>query len=178
MQEEITITHQLEREDYVRAMQLYLRKSGTIPWWYLPLFGVALVLVGVMIRLAGVTPIAITVLVAVAGVALGILGVYVLGPGYRYDRTPGLWARTRLCFSQEDIAFQSEEGAGLLPWELTRFWISPTDYYLIRSRQDYLIVPKALFADEETRRRFEALVIRANPQAICRRFGRGKSRPS
>lgn len=178
MQEEITITHQLEREDYVRAMRLYLRKSGTIPWWYLPLFGVALVLVGVMIHLAGVTPIAITVLVAAAGVALGILGVYVLGPGYRYDRTPGLWARTRLCFSQEDIAFQSEEGAGLLPWELTRFWISPTDYFLIRSRQDYLIVPKALFADEETRRRFEALVIRANPQAACRRFGRGKARPS
>ena len=176
MQEEITITHRLEREDYVRAMRLYLRKSGAIPWWYLPLFGAALVLVGVMIRLAGVTPIAVTVLVVTAGTALGIGGIYIWGPGWRYDRTPALWATTQLCFSREDIGIQDEEGAGIFPWELTRFWISTADYFLIRSRQDYLIVPKALFPDEETRRQFEALVIRANPQAVCRRFGRGKAR--
>lgn len=173
MEEVITITHRLDRGDYVRAMRLYLRKSGAIPWWYLPLFVLVAALVGVMIHFAGVTPIAITVLAAAVGVALALLGVYLFGPGRRYDRTPALWTATRLSFSQEDITFQTEEGAGITPWGLTKFWIGPADYFLIQSPQDYLIIPKALLGDEETCRRFEALVIRANPQARCRRFGRG-----
>ena len=173
MEEYVTVQHHLDRGDYVRAMRLYLRKSGITPGWYLPLFAGVVALVGVMIRLAGVTPIAVTVLVVAAGAALGVLAVYVLGPGRRYDRTPALWGTTQLRFSREDIAFQNEEGAGLLPWELTRFWISATDYYLIRTPQDYLIVPRALLGGEEACRRFEALVIRANPQARCRRFSRG-----
>lgn len=178
MEEIITITHRLDRGDYVRAMRLYLRKSGAIPWWYIPVFVLAVILVGVMIRFAGVTPIAITVLVAAAGAAIGILVVYLAGPGRRYDRTPALWTTTQISFSQEDITFQTEEEAGIAPWALTKFWIGPADYFLIQSPQDYLIIPKALLGDEETCRRFEGLVIRANPQARCRRFGRGKAYPS
>ena len=172
MGEYITITYRLDRADYVRATRFYLRKSGVTPGWYIPLFALVVALVGVMVYYAGVTPIAVTVLVVAAVAAAGILAVYLVGPGRRYDRTPALWIQAQLRFSVEDIAFQTEEGAGILPWGLARFWISPTDYYLIRTRQDYLIVPKEFFPDDEARCRFETLVVQANPEAACRRFSR------
>ena len=168
----IVIAFSYEREAYIRAMRLYLRKSGATPAWALILLAAVLGLIGFLIFMTGVTPMVVVLLVLTA--AAGVMGftVWLVKPGRHYDRTPVLRERCLYRFSLEDIGVQNETGAGVLPWNFTRFWITPTDYYLVRDAESCLLLPRSAFEDADTCRRFEDLVMAANPGIKRRVYGK------
>lgn len=167
----VSVSFLYEKDEYVRAVRFYLRKSGTTPLWDVFVLLVILALVGVMVYFMGVTPMVIVLLVLTAVVLVMGGYLYLLSPGYQYDRMPKLREHHTLHFSMEDIGLQTATVAGVVKWDYTKFWISKTDYYLIQSRQVYTILPKRIFRDDQERSRFEAIVLAANPGIKRRVFG-------
>ncbi|MCI8477311.1 MAG: hypothetical protein HFE97_03035 [Oscillospiraceae bacterium] len=163
--EPVSLSFVYRREDYVRAVRFYLRKSGALLFWLGLLLMIAvMLLVGVLFHLFGFTPMA-AVLLALAGLVLIVdLTVYWVLPGLRFDRNPQLQEKRILHFSVEDIGIQGEQAAGLVPWSYQALWSSRTDYYLIQSRQDYLILPRDAFSSRGDQLRFEQIVQMANPE--------------
>lgn len=159
----VSVSYFYEKDEYVRAVRFFLRKSGATPLWNVFVFAAVLAAVGVMIRLGGVTPMVIVLLVLLGVVLASGCVVFFVMPGYQYDRLPKLRERTTLRFSREDIGVRSDCAAGVIKWAYAKFWISRTDYYLIQSRQVYTILPKRIFQSDEERSRFEEIVLEANP---------------
>ena len=168
----IVIAVSYEREDYVRAMRFFLRKSGATPGWALLVLAGVLDLIGFLIWMTGLTPMVLVLLaLTLAAALMGVL-VWLVKPGRHYDSTPSLRERCLYRFSLEDIGVQNETGAGILPWTFSRFWITPTHYYLVRDGESCLLLPRSAFEDRETCRRFEALVMAANPGIKRRAFSK------
>lgn len=168
--EPVRVQFQYTKEEYVRAVRFYLRKSGTTPLWDIAVFAGILALVFMMIYLTGITPMTVALLVLLAVVSgLGAV-VYLFMPGYQYDHTPQILEQRTLYFTVDDIGIQTASSAGIVKWTFTKFWCSKTDYYLIQNRQVYTLLPKRIFADDAERYRFEQIVMAANPNIRRRNF--------
>lgn len=159
----VCVSYLYEKDEYVRAVRFYLRKSGVTPIWNIFVLIGIMALEGVMVYFMGVTPMVIVLLVLTVAVLVMGLYLYFLSPGFQYDRNPKFREYYTLRFSQEDIGVQSETAAGIMKWTYTKLWISKTDYYLIQNQQNYTILPKRIFQDDAQCARFEAIVLAANP---------------
>ena len=160
--EPVSLSVEYRRADYVRAVRFYLRKSTPL-WWDLPLLAAVLLLVGVLFRLFGFTPM-VAVLLTLMGLVLAVKCiVYLYLPGYQFDHTPQLRERCMLHFSVEDIGIHGTDAAAVVPWRYYALWSSQTDYYLIQNRQSYLILPRACFDSQADQIRFEQIAQAANP---------------
>lgn len=168
--EPVSISFRYERLEYIQSVRRYLRMCGVIHRWDWAVLAAILAAVGWIIRLTGITPMVVVLLVLTAVVAAMAGIVYGWMPGRQFDHTPQLRECCTIHFSVEDIGIQRETAAGVVPWSCRKLWSSPSSYYLIQSRQNCIILPKRAFRSQADRLRFEEIAAAANPDAKWKEF--------
>ena len=170
--DQIRVTFQLERGEYIRGVRYYLRKSHLVSWVQVlvMLFALAAT-VTVTLMMGRLNFLNTLVLVLLAMAALYSLWLYWIKPGRIFDREAELAEPVTFLFAQEDVARQDETVAALLDWDIKKLWRGPEFYYLFGSSEGYTLLPLRAFQDEEARLRFESLAQEANPDMIFRHFG-------
>ena len=162
MTQEIRVELCYGRGEYIRAVRLYLRKSGIASRWDVLIVPLIAALAGVLIWLKGMTFLntALVVLLVIA-LCMGLF-VYFVQPGRVYDRSPPLRRAVTYTFTPEDIGVRGEEVMGSAPWQFTKFWSTEEFYFLVERQYRYTILPKRIFSGQEQRAHFEAMVMEAN----------------
>ena len=170
--DQIRVTFQLERGEYIHGVRYYLRKSHLVSWVQVlvMLFALAAT-VTVTLMMGRLNFLNTLVLVLLAMAALYSLWLYWIKPGRIFDREAELAEPVTFLFAQEDVARQDETAAALLDWDIKKLWRGPEFYYLFGSSEGYTLLPLRAFQDEEARLRFESLAQEANPDMIFRHFG-------
>ena len=172
-EEQVRASFRLSREEYVRAVRWYLRRSHLVSWIQVLVLALALgASAGMTVLMGRMSFLNTLLLVASAMVALYGIWLYGLQPGRLYDRRPELAKPVSFLFTREDIARQDAETAVLLDWKLTKLWRGREFYYLFGEGDGYWILPLRAFQGEEERRHFEALALAACPELKFRAWPR------
>ena len=169
---EIEVAFRLSRSEYVRALRFCLRKRHLVSWIQLLTIAVALALAVVMARVMERVSVLCTMLFVLA-VMLAVYSLYqyLLKPGRIFDRDPMLHRDIRFRFTGEDIARQDSETAVLLDWRVSKVWRNRDFYFLFEGKESYILLPRRAFGSAEEEKRFERLVLEANPGVAWRNFG-------
>ena len=113
--DQVRVTFQLERGEYIRGVRYYLRKSHLVSWVQVlvMLFALAAT-VTVTLMMGRLNFLNTLVLVLMAMAALYGLWLYWIKPGRIFDREAELAEPVTFLFTQEDVARQDETAAALL----------------------------------------------------------------
>ena len=169
---EIEVAFRLSRSEYVRALRFCLRKRHLVSWVPLLVIAVALALSVVMaLLMERVSFLCTMILVLAVMLAVYSLYQYLLKPGRIFDRDPMLHRDIRFRFTGEDIARQDSETAVLLDWRVSKVWRNRDFYFLFEGKESYILLPRRAFGSAEEEKRFERLVLEANPGVAWRNFG-------
>ena len=170
-EEQVRASFQLSREEDVRAVRCYLRKSHLVSWIQVLVILIALGAAAVMGILMERMSFLCTLLVVLSVmVALYGLWLYVIQPGRIYDKNPALGRQVSFLFNREDLSRQDEQTAVLLDWDLKKLWRGKEFYYLFRGEDGYLLLPRSAFRSEEDRLQFEFLAQTACPEVKVKHF--------
>ncbi len=176
-EEQVRVSFQLSRGEYVRAVRYYLRKSHLVSWVQALVLILALgASAGMALLMERVSFLNTLLLVLSAMVALYGAWIYGIQPGRIFDRRPELGEPVSFLFTREDIARQDPRTAVLLDWELKKLWRGREFYYLFGAQDGYVLLPLRAFQSEEDRRHFEDLAKAACPELQFRAWAEPRFR--
>lgn len=170
--DEVRISFQLSRAEYVRGVRFYLRKSHLVSWVQILVLVLALACAILMTRIMErLTFLNTLIFVLVAMVTAYGAYLYLVKPGHIFDRNPTLSGSVTLLFTREDVTRQDEQTAAILDWRIHKLWRGEEFYYLFDEEGGYALLPLRAFESEEYREYFERLALDACPNMKFRKFG-------
>ncbi len=168
---QVRIQFGLKKEEYVRGVRYYLRKSHLVSWVQLVL-GLAVLaavaaLTWMMGRLNFLNTLLLVLMVLVGGYGAYL---YFLRPGRYYAKHPELGREAAYVFSKEDFARQDDKAAAIYDWNVKKLWRTKEFYFLFTGGEGYTMLPRRAFASEQDWERFQEIVYDAVPGLEIRDF--------
>ena len=143
----VSTTFTFTRDEYVLAMKRHYR--STLKIGRNVTFGSLAIAGGAYLLLTSDTGWIAWLLLAAGAVLLAMVGYVVfLLPGIIYNSQPRLKDEYSLIFSDDGIAFKTNNIDSLMQWSIYQSWLSDEDFYIMyHGKHDLSVVPRRALAD-------------------------------
>lgn len=142
------ITFSYNKKEWVDARRKYFVLSKTITVFQVASMFIFACAIGALIALRGISILAIASIVVAVVYSLVLMLLYFWQPGYMFDNTQQLHTEQKLHIDDNGIIRSNE--SSIVGWkDYLSYAKSDSYYYLIKSKQSYVMIPKRAFNDQE-----------------------------
>lgn len=144
------ITFSYNKKEWVDARRKYLILSKTITIFQVISMLIFACAIGVLIALRGISILAIAAIGVAVVYCLVLILLYYWQPGYLFTNTDQLHLEQKLHISDSGITATYANGSSSTVWkDYLSYAKSDNYYYLIKSKQSYVMIPKRVFNEDD-----------------------------